>query len=53
MGAWTDWNGDEWEWDDMPAPQVDDIENPVIHELLGPDGKVIRQWTARPSVGFR
>jgi hypothetical protein len=28
-------------------------ENPVVAELLGPDGKTLRQWRARPPFGFR
>lgn len=28
-------------------------DNPVVATLLGADGKPIRQWLARPLVGYR
>lgn len=50
------------EWDDegpivgppMPA-EVIETENPVVAELLGPDGAPIRQWRERRTVpvGFQ
>jgi hypothetical protein len=53
---------DEW-WEDDPPPilqaldmtqvQVEVTENPITAELLGPDGKVLRQWRERPPFGFR
>lgn len=51
MGSWSDGNFD-YEWEDQTI-EVDYVENPVVYELLGPDGKVIRQWTERPPAGFR
>lgn len=52
------------DWDDSEQPllleplalteiQVTVTENPVVRELLGPDGKTLRQWRERPSFGFR
>lgn len=47
------------EWDDEPllgppvAEQVIETENPIVAELLGPDGAPIRQWRARPPFGFQ
>jgi hypothetical protein len=35
-----------------PALEVEVTDNPVIYELLGPDGEVIRQWLARTPIGF-
>lgn len=52
MGAWTDWNGDEYEWPDQSI-EVTVTDNPVVHELLDAKGTVIRQWTERPPIGFR
>lgn len=53
---------DPWGWIDDPLnddnglpdwPEVEVTENPVVHELLGPDGEVIRQWRERPPFGFQ
>ena len=52
MGAWVDWDGTEWEWND-PMMQVDVTDNPVIYELLDANGRAIRQWVERPPIGFR
>ena len=38
---------------DPAWPDVTVTENPVVAELLGPDGKPIRQWTERPPFGFQ
>lgn len=42
----------------IDAPDMTDIgvtvtDNPVLGELLGPDGAVIRQVRERPPIGFR
>lgn len=52
--------GDE-DWDE-PEPLVGPLalteiivevtENPIVAELLGPDGNVLRQWRERPQFGF-
>jgi hypothetical protein len=41
--------------DPVPGPPVLEVEvseNPVIFELLDHNGEVIRQWLARPPIGF-
>jgi hypothetical protein len=54
---------DDEEWWDDPPPilepmamtqvQVEVTENPVVAELLGPGGEVLRQWRERPPFGFQ
>lgn len=53
MGFWYDERTDTEYVFDTPAIDVTVTDNPVTHELLGPDGEVIRQWTERPPIGFR
>lgn len=36
-----------------PPLEVEVADNPVVMELLGPDGEVIRQWLEREPIGFR
>jgi hypothetical protein len=53
---------DEW-WEEDPPPILPPLamaevtvtvtDNPITAELLGPNGKVLRQWRARPPFGFR
>lgn len=51
-GSWVDLRtGDIYEWENGPV-EVTVTENPVVHELLNASGKVIRQWTERPPIGF-
>lgn len=38
---------------DPPDLTVIETDNPVIAELLGPDGQVIRQWLEREPIGYR
>lgn len=41
--------------DPIPEPPVLEVEvseNPVVAELLDAEGNVIRQWVARPPIGF-
>lgn len=40
------------EWNETKHIDVEVTDNPVIAELLGPDGSPIRQWRARPVIGF-
>ena len=56
---WSPWptpsDEDWWEPPEPVAPDltVDLTENPVVYELLGPDGTVIRQWLEREPIGYR
>lgn len=53
MPAWLDeFHEVEWSYD-TPDMEFTVSENPVVSELLGPDGEVIRQWRERPPFGFR
>jgi hypothetical protein len=38
---------------DMTQVQVEVSDNPIVAELLGPDGEVLRQWRERPPFGFQ
>lgn len=38
---------------DVPELTVEMSDNPVVAELLGPDGNVIRQWVEREPIGYR
>lgn len=38
---------------DPPCLTFDVSDNPVIAELLGPDGEVLRQWVEREPIGFK
>lgn len=38
---------------DPPDLIVEMSDNPVVAELLGPDGEVIRQWVEREPIGYR
>lgn len=56
---WCDPDEEDEEWIDSGVEpmawtgiNVDVTENPVVAELLGPDGDVIRQWRERPPFGF-
>lgn len=58
MSRWSDPTDDLWDEPYCGAPSLEDItvtvtDNPVVAELLGPDGDVIRQWRERPPFGFR
>jgi len=53
MGWCLNHNGDELAWEDPAAPEVDITDNPIIAELLDLDGNIVKQWTARPPIGFR
>ncbi len=50
---------DRWisDWDSglgqMASMEVTVTDNPVVSELYGPDGSVIRQWRERKSIGYR
>lgn len=44
--------GEYHEWTD-PTLEVDITDNPITHQLLDHHGNVIRQWQARPPIGFR
>jgi hypothetical protein len=53
---------EDWYWEepepvlapmDMTQVQVTMTDNPIVAELLGPNGDVLRQWRERPPVGFR
>jgi hypothetical protein len=46
-------DGYEWYAPDVPDLSLEVTDNPVVAELLGPDGAVVRQWRARPPFGFR
>lgn len=53
------WPGTPDFYDDEPDPYVQAphlevwvTDNPVVAELLGPDGEVITQWRERPPIGF-
>ncbi len=53
MISWWDEQHDaEWEFE-APDLTFEVTDNPVVAELLGPDGQVLRQWTERPPFGFR
>lgn len=44
----------EWDHDtDPPDLEVIVTDNPVVAVLFGPDGRPIRQWRARPPLGFQ
>ena len=52
--AVSGWDDD---WCDEPAieyprPDLIETENPVVAELLGPDGAPIRQWRERRTIPF-
>lgn len=36
-----------------PLLTVEMSDNPVVAELLGPDGSVLRQWVEREPIGYR
>jgi hypothetical protein len=37
----------------MASIEVEVSHNPIVAELLGPDGEVIRRWRERPPIGFQ
>ena len=38
---------------DIPEVSFEVTDNPVVAQLLGPDGEPIRQWRERPPFGYR
>jgi hypothetical protein len=37
---------------DVPPLEVELSDNPIVNELLGPDGEVIARFSERPVVAF-
>lgn len=38
---------------ERPEAELTVTDNPIVATLLGPKGEPIRQWRARPPIGFR
>jgi hypothetical protein len=53
VNAWYDPKQDDYVEFEPAVPEVDVSDNPVVAELLGPDGQVLRRWCERPPFGFR
>lgn len=52
MKTWYDDGSDDEFVGETPDLTFDVTENPVVAELLGPDGEPLRQWRERPPFGL-
>lgn len=54
MAEWFDPRCNDWhEFDPIVPSEVWVTENPVVGELLGPDGEVLLQVLEREPIGYR